>query len=580
MAISELVLFFDGGLQQIRLFNDPSVKAVATASDASLDLFHIELGEALGDDHQFKDSLSKSQDLHGIADLVFEPKATKVLSFQLLPREAGDVHATRLALGISESLFTAEISVAVREPSAPVLWWEAEHPGLLKRQLDLSRHSCVDIRPKPPKLCISLLDSPTSFYTDEMVDLTVLLVNEESEAVDVNLSASLIGLGEETANLRWHMEAVVESPAVTGFPVSPTNAPQSYHIGELQPREIRHEHLLMQAPSRMTECTLEIRAHYALKSDPKTMVNSAALETLLFIGPFEASCDFMPRVNEQPWPNYFAMLSADDLNENTPNHRTQKWSLAIKLAPYGDQSLLIERAVLRLIDAQYNVTCKLHQAEGFNSSDFILQPNELTDQVYGLDVQDTSLEERHTAVISFELDVYWRRSNKTAAISGRSPNHGVPLSPSPSRDVSLSRSPATKTTHLIPSLSMPFGEPRVLASSWPSPFHIRTVVHLTYMLENPSMHILTFRLTMEASDDFAFSGPKSTTTTLVPLSRVTFKYNLLPASKGRWIRPLLKVVDVGFGKSLSVMPAEGCQADRKGLMVWIGADRSTNLDLG
>ena len=41
------------------------------------------------------------------------------------------------------------------------------------------------------------------------------------------------------------------------------------------------------------------------------------------------------------------------------------------------------------------------------------------------------------------------------------------------------------------------------------------------------MHFLTFSLAMEASDQFAFSGPKLSKISLTPMSRRTVEYDLL-----------------------------------------------------
>jgi len=87
------------------------------------------------------------------------------------------------------------------------------------------------------------------------------------------------------------------------------------------------------------------------------------------------------------------------------------------------------------------------------------------------------------------------------------------------------------------------------------------------------MHFLTFNLTMEASEHLAFSGPKMKAVQLVPLSRHTVRYNLLAFKQGLWIQPQLTVVDTYFNKSLRVLPTDGMRADKKGILVWVDAER-------
>ena len=76
---------------------------------------------------------------------------------------------------------------------------------------------------------------------------------------------------------------------------------------------------------------------------------------------------------------------------------------------------------------------------------------------------------------------------------------------------------------------------------------------------------------MEASEEFAFSGAKFLMLQLVPFSRRSVRYGVLATGgEGRWIRPGLRVVDVGFGKVLKVGGAEGVRVDGngKGVEVW------------
>lgn len=158
-------------------------------------------------------------------------------------------------------------------------------------------------------------------------------------------------------------------------------------------------------------------------------------------------------------------------------------------------------------------------------------------------------------------------------------------------------------------------------------------VRLAFTLENPSLHYISLAITIETSDQFAFAGAKSRTVPLVPLSRAQVAYTLLvhgggaaaavaaasvagtadrdeglavadgggsgPAGTagdnrgrqhgaldstgradwarghGRWIRPVISVVDVHFGQTLRVLPADSrgrTRVDEQGLMVWVGDD--------
>ena len=85
------------------------------------------------------------------------------------------------------------------------------------------------------------------------------------------------------------------------------------------------------------------------------------------------------------------------------------------------------------------------------------------------------------------------------------------------------------------------------------------------------MHFLTFSITMESSEDFAFSGPKAANVSLVPLSRQSVEYRIVSSKSKQWVRVNLGVVDAYFTKTLKVNPAnELVRSDKKhNVSVWI-----------
>ncbi len=137
------------------------------------------------------------------------------------------------------------------------------------------------------------------------------------------------------------------------------------------------------------------------------------------------------------------------------------------------------------------------------------------------------------------------------------------------------------TTLPVPRLHIFGTEPRVLATASyitadsddpDSPVSGGTkekFLVLDIVLENPSNHFLTFGLTMEPSDEFAFSGAKQATLHVLPVSRRSVTYRLLPLVRGEWIKPSLVVRDKYFQKVLRVIPTEGMKLDKEGFLVWV-----------
>jgi len=95
------------------------------------------------------------------------------------------------------------------------------------------------------------------------------------------------------------------------------------------------------------------------------------------------------------------------------------------------------------------------------------------------------------------------------------------------------------------------------------------MIHFEVTIENPSNHFLTFGVQFEPSEKFAFSGVKASTLQLVPLSRRTMTFRLVPFTRGDWIGPVRCVIrDRYFQKILKIAPTEGVRIDKEGIFVW------------
>jgi hypothetical protein len=177
----------------------------------------------------------------------------------------------------------------------------------------------------------------------------------------------------------------------------------------------------------------------------------------------------------------------------------------------------------------------------------IVAPKTMYEARFGLMAEKITLDDRHPVAIDLALVVRWRR---------RRPIDGV-------------ANTVNVTTMEVGQYMVLGTEPRVLASVFHSSQEKAGLVRLDITIENPSNHFLTFGLTMEPSDAFGFSGSKQTTMHLLPMSRRTQTYRLLPLVRGVYIRPGLVVRDKYFQKVLRVIPTEGMKIDKDGLLVWI-----------
>jgi len=175
-----------------------------------------------------------------------------------------------------------------------------------------------------------------------------------------------------------------------------------------------------------------------------------------------------------------------------------------------------------------------------------MDPQVLSEWTFSLDVRKNNLEERRSTALDTTLNITWQRTSNPDA-------------------------PKITSSLPIPRIQIPSSEPRVLASAQYST-SVPSLVHLDYTLENPTMHFLAFEISMEASEDFGFSGAKLRTLHLLPMSRQTLQYSILPLTTGIWITPTLKVIDRYFNKTLKVQATEGLRMEKKGVGIWIPGD--------
>jgi hypothetical protein len=268
------------------------------------------------------------------------------------------------------------------------------------------------------------------------------------------------------------------------------------------------------------------------------------------IRPFEANYDFIPRLDTDPWPSFFDAPPPDTESASAQGLRHQ-YSVAASICSFAREPVVIEAILLTATKIVGGAVCSTStgivrkQTEGSASKDdsaisVVMLPDHTEIFDFGLTAQKLTLGDRHTVGIDLALEIGWHREG----------------------------SDKVNTTLLeVPRLVAPMAEPRVLLTTTdaPSPAPDLPARQLNFTLENPSMHFLTFNVSMEASENFAFSGPKASALSLVPISRHTLTYRILPNKTDQWISVNLKVVDAYFGQTLSVLPGgEGVKVDKKG----------------
>ncbi|KAJ5859825.1 hypothetical protein N7534_005102 [Penicillium rubens] len=553
IRLSEVKLVFEGCLRPVKVQSDQNQDADTTTSCC---IATLPLREPSNADTAVQSPAGGLTALVGIADLTMGPSQTKVFDLTCVPREAGEARVASITMLIEEEQF--DLGYAVTEPEQrESFWWEQTQKGVTRRRVGKDRDTGrCKVMPKPPKIRLTTPNLKRTYYTNERVMLQIGIHNEEDEAADISAEIRLFGT-ESAAQIQWldgdSNPELLESGAST-----PIEGPSHYlkrSVGVLERSSQKTLTIVLVDTQEATDFTLEVSTVYHLVSDTQTPIMKNTTVDLSFIRPFEANYEFLPAIHPQPWPNFFAV--SDNLLEDgsapSPGGLFQKWYLNSKVVSFALEPLVIDKMSLVLLEANGGVVCDVHSEELVTPGTPHLAPEELRESNFCLDVQKLLLGDRRPTALTCTLEINWRRQSSESVASSDAENS------------------VTTTVLDIPRFVVPMGEPRVLASATPSS-SMAGLIHMGYVLENPSTHFLTFNLVMEASEHFAFSGPKTTVVQLVPLSRHTVNFNLFAAKRGLWIQPQLVVIDTYFNKTLRVLPTGDMRSDKKGVLVWVDAD--------
>ncbi|KAL9018292.1 MAG: hypothetical protein Q9185_004395 [Variospora sp. 1 TL-2023] len=506
------------------------------------------------------EGMSSFRPLQGACDLILTPGSKKVLCFDLIPKDSGIVRVADITSSIETDSFDFRHIVSQPDHMRQEDYWLQTINGLSRTPA--GHHSSNEIRilPKPPKMQIEIPVLQKEYLTDETVTLEVEVTNDEDDDAKVTLEARFLGQADTVPTLSWTPDAT--GPGMTEDPLTDQRKKQipSIQLGHIEQSGMRKIHIIFVAGPQATEAVLEIKALYHLIAEPDTPVTKLLVHEMVFDRPFEANCDFQPSIDPQPMPNCFHLAESNDPH-NTAQGLRQLWTSTIRLASVAPVPLIIEDVTLNLNGIHDAAICTI-TTNPTTSQAPTIAPNCFHESRFDILTQKLDLDDRRSTTFTFHLQIRWRRNHPNASLAS--------------------------TTIPAPDLIVPFGEPRVLAAILPPPLpetdnteaeaEAQTIIPLAYTIENPSTHVLTFSVSMETSDAFAFSGPKTISSLqLVPMSRRTLRYNVCPLVRGKWITPELRVLDTGFNQIVRVVGTAGgggnMRSERKGgVSVWVDAE--------
>jgi len=554
LTLTEVKIAFEGGLRPIYLVDAPERD---NAPDLSVQFVRVRLQDsgsvsAGGDKRSSAGAIAA---LTGQADLTLRPGQERVYNMEFAPREAGEASVAAITLIINDEKFSLTVTTSDFD-EFEARWWESRRGIPVPRAIGQERNAyVVTVLPKPPKMHIEVSGLRKSYYTNEEIELGFHIINKEEESAVAVVEARLISPAEHAAKMRWAASLDPDNGAV-GSDAGVQTLPQR-QLGNIPPSEEVTVSLHITDTVAAVDHELELTVTYRLNSDPETLLTKAVTVDVGVIRPFEANYDFLPRLDAEPWPNFFAFPPPDTDAPRAVGLK-HRYLVTANLYSFTSEPVIIEAILLTSKKVLGGATCSTttgvlkdtdvvgHANRPDNISTEI-QPEQMRGFNFDLAVQKLVLGDRHSVAVDLVLEIGWRR---------------------------LDSDKVNTTVLEVPRLMAPMAEPRVLLTvSNASLDALRQgICVLSFTIENPSMHFLTFNIAMDSSDDFAFSGPKVCGVSLVPMSRHAVEYRILPNKTEEWVKVQLSVVDAYFAQTLKVLPGDDrVKRDKDGnTLVWVG----------
>jgi hypothetical protein len=557
MRISEVKVVFEGSLKPIYLIAKDGEDAEIDRGALTTHFVHVKLDEvssiSLSGTRRSSSNAIASQ--AGNADLTIQSSHTKIFRLHVIPREPGDVSVASITLILNGEKFTlaatcSDFSHAVAQ------WWETKAGLPIARSLghESNAFNTIHVQPKPPKLKLEAPGLRRSYYTNESITIDFDITNEEADDVLVLLEARLISPVEGSTQVDWSGSEPDNAPAILSAPGILTLPARE--MGKILSSDKATASVRITGTTVPVDHELELTATYHLVSEPDTTVAKTITVDVGVIRPFEANYDFTPRLDVEHWPNFFEAPQPSS-ETATPLGLRHLYSVAASLYSFATEALVIEAILLTATKIVGGAVCssstgiirsKAESGAAAGATDqagkeiisTVIMPDHTEIFDFDLTLQKLVLGDRHTVAVDLELEIAWRRND--------------------SDEVNTTVLEAAR-------LVAPMAEPRVILTASPTPLGVPNVgaYKLSFTIENSSTHFLTFNASMEASEDFAFSGPKACGISLVPLSKQSLTYRILPNKKDEWIGVHLNVVDAYFGQTLKVLPGgKGVKLDKQG----------------
>ena len=562
---------FNGSLGLMRLTHKASSKPETQQKTGPVVFSAVPLETAYEANEDIDNGVTAGN-LYGTADLKLPAGQTVVFNVQIPLREPGETSAVSFTLNLEADAFDLSQYQSLQQKRGSDVWYTSSSTT---KRISRSAPFMIRVLPRPPQMEIVGLTWKEQYYTDETLSLEFEVINEEEVDASAKLDVTLVG---QEAPLFTATLPGTEVNATSVVATSEESKLSGLSLGAIGSSKSITAHINLPPIPHSGRYDLSLKVVYHLATNPGTPIIQTSSFQLNINSPFEANYDLLPRINADPWPSVFdyeGILNVDTdsaANHVPPSGISQTWRLVTRYASFATEVLRVYDVDMRIRTAASvrcrHTKCAEMKSDG-NSDGRIVKPKTIENAAFDIVAQRSTIDDRSVTGFDASLVIKWARLTATGQIN--------------------------TSTLPIPRFLLFGTEPRVLASSSASTLGVESddneqrtqlLLVLRVVIENPSSHFLTFGLSMEPSDEFAFSGPKQTTLHLLPVSRRAMTYRLMPlvprktsssvgstaTGEGSWIKPGLVVRDKYFQKQLRVIPTEGMKLDPEGnIVIWVPA---------
>ena len=219
IVISHVEVVFEGGLKSFSVKHDTTKAPEISLGAGQVQLQHVQLKRGSLEPSSIASSplVAQGVSMFGTADLALTPGITKVLSFDHVPRDAGEVEVASICLHVKEDNFDLEYVVTEDGQMHQSTLWIQQGSVVSQKMLKSGCSNMITILPKPPKVRLELRDLMPAYFSDEEILINLLITNEEDDETDVTLHARLSGPVDSLPEIAWTLdEETGGSPVLSG----------------------------------------------------------------------------------------------------------------------------------------------------------------------------------------------------------------------------------------------------------------------------------------------------------------------------------------------------------------------------